>query len=85
MTSTATATTAAPKPEYKAMSLAFSMPERHKSNPKWPARAQSQRATPGHRMKHYWNFWSYGSGEMIDVASRELDSPTIIMFLEDLV
>lgn len=35
MTRTATATTAAPKPEYKAMSLAFSMPERHKKSPKW--------------------------------------------------
>lgn len=40
MTRTATATTAAPKPEYKAMSLAFSMPERHKRSPEWLTWAQ---------------------------------------------
>lgn len=56
MTRTATATTAAPKPEYKAMSLAFSMPERHKRNPKWPTWAQRQKATPGYKMKCYWEF-----------------------------
>ena len=32
-------------------------------------------------MKHSWNFWSYRSGNITDVASRELDSPTIIRFL----